>query len=160
MSISYDVNLYIRCVSLSLSLSLSPSLSPLSLSQYIYIYIYIYIYFIEQYRHVSSTYFCRYMPFPAAELILQCPAGIGWWNSHNCFLCTFCPILGHHQRCAYCKSDVTFASALPLCLLFVLVLPIYIYIYICVCVCVCVCAHILCMYEYIYICDFTNIDHP
>ena len=28
----------------------------------------------------------------------------------NCFLRTSCPILGHHQGCVYCKSDVTFET--------------------------------------------------
>ena len=32
----------------------------------------------------------------------------------NFFPSTFCPILGHHYGCVYCKSDVTFACTLQL----------------------------------------------
>ena len=33
----------------------------------------------------------------------------------NSYPSTFCPILGHYQRCVYCKSNVTFACTLLLC---------------------------------------------
>ena len=52
-----------------------------------------------------------------------------WWKLvdetpiTNCYPNTFCPILGDHQGCVYCKRDVTFAGTLLLfkCLLFILV---------------------------------------
>ena len=76
---------------------------------------YIYIYFIEQYRHVLSTYFfiCPFqLPnwFYAVqwELVDETPIT-------NCYPSTFCLILGHHQGCVYCKRDVTFACTLLLC---------------------------------------------
>ena len=95
---------------------------------FIYIYIYIYIcvcvfgqhffiseYIIEQYRHVLSTYFCiRPFQLPnwfyniQRELIDEIPIS-------NCYPSTFYPILGHHQGCVYCKSNMTFACTLLLC---------------------------------------------
>ena len=107
---------------------------------YIYIYIYIYVcvcvcvcvcaraaflnaYFIEQYGHVLSTYFCI--------LSFQLP---NWFYSIRrelvdetfmtiCYPSSVCSILGHHQGCVYCKSNVTFTCILLLCkcLLFMLV---------------------------------------
>ena len=97
----------------------------------IYIYIYICVfghhffinaYFIEQYRYILSTYFCI-CPFQLPnwhygvqrELLDETPIT-------NCYPNTFCPILGHHQRCVYCKNDMTFAYTLLLfkCLLSIL----------------------------------------
>ena len=78
-------------------------------------YIYIYIYIIKQYRHPLSTHFCIY-PFESLhqcyrilqELAYKTPK-INWFPS------VFCPILGYHQGCVYCKIDVNFTCILLLC---------------------------------------------
>ena len=72
-------------------------------------------YFIEQYRHLLSTHFyiCHFQ-LPHwfygiwRELVDETPIT-------NFYLSTFCLILGHHQGCVHCKSDVTFVCTLLLC---------------------------------------------
>ena len=79
------------------------------------VYIFVNKYLIKQYRHPLSTDFCIY-PFELPhqyygsqwELVYKPPI-INWFPS------TFYQILGHHQGCVYCKSNVTFACTLLLC---------------------------------------------
>ena len=101
------------------------------LHAYIHTYIHTYVfeqhffintYFIEQYRYVLYVYFCI-CPFQLPNWFYDV-----WWELVdetpiiNCYRSTFCPILGHHQGCVYCKRDETFACTLLLykCLLFIL----------------------------------------
>ena len=86
-------------------------------------YFFINAYFIVQYIHVLSTYFCLY-PFELPNWF-YCDR----WDLvdetliTNCYPFTFCLILGYHQGCVYCKSNLTFACTLLFCkcLLFILV---------------------------------------
>ena len=81
-----------------------------------------YIYFIEQYRPLLSTYFCI-CPFQLLNWFYSIRWELGDETPMtNCYLSTFSPILGHHQRYVYCKSDATFTRKLLRfkCLLFIL----------------------------------------
>ena len=104
---------------------------------YIYIYIcvcvcvcvcvfwqhfFINVYFIDQYRYVLSTNFCI-CPFQLPNWFYSIQQELVDETSiTNCYLSTFCLILGHHQECVYYKSNVTFACTFLLskCLLFIL----------------------------------------
>ena len=92
-------------------------------------------YFIKQYRHLLSTHF-----FISLFKLLHWFYGswrelVNETSTTNWYPRTFCLILGHHQGCLYCKSNVTFAWTLLLCKCFFIlvccsIIYIYIYIYI------------------------------
>ena len=79
-------------------------------------------YFIEPYRHLLSTHFCicsfqlpHWFYGIRRELVNKTPITC-------CYPSTFCPVLGHHQGCVYCKSGVTFVCTLLLCKCLLLIL--------------------------------------
>ena len=94
------------------------------------LYIWVHLGSISSLMHISLnnidvlfTYFCI-CPFQSLKWFYS----IRWELVDetlitNCYSSTFCPILGHHQGCVYCESDVTFACKLLFCkcLLFILV---------------------------------------
>ena len=123
----FKVNIVDKVRNLDDSIPIAPTFS-LSLSLYIYIYIYVCVCVcvcvcfgsISSLIHISLNNEDSFCLRILVSVLSGCCIDFmvsGWnWLMNpppvtNLFPSTFCLILGHHQGCIYCKSDMTLACA-------------------------------------------------